>query len=66
MPTTIAVDEATRNQLMKLKHESGARSIDELLQTVLLEHRKLRFLKASELFRQRLGESGLSFEELVE
>ncbi len=50
---------------MILKQESGARSMDALLEKMLTEHRKLRFLDASALFNEKLRSSGLRFEDLV-
>lgn len=66
MPTTIAVSKETRDQLMKMKIDEGASSLDELLSTLIVEHRKLRFLEASEMFRKRLDEMGMTVDELLE
>lgn len=66
MPTSIAVSEETRKKLMKLKIDEDARSVDELLERMLVEHRKLRLLAASERFRKRLDDAGLDLEDLTE
>lgn len=50
---------------MILKQESGERSMDALLQRMLVEHRKLKLLEASALFNEKLRASGLRFEDLV-
>lgn len=66
MATTVAVSEETRKALMRLKLEEGKSSVDEVLQQLVVEHRKLRFRDASELFRRTLADQGISFEDLVE
>lgn len=63
--TTLAVSNDLRRRLMKLKIEEGAKSMDELLNQILMDHRKYRFLEASALFRERLTEKGITFEDLV-
>lgn len=66
MGTTIAVSDETRDRLMRLKLEEGARSLDELLGRLLVEYRRARFLEASRTFRTKLEKSGVRFEDLVE
>lgn len=65
MATTIAVSEETRKRLMRLKIDEGARSMDELLARMLVEHRKARLLEASAKFRASLRKAGVRFEDLV-
>lgn len=65
MATSIAVSEETRKRLMQLKLEEGSRSLDELLQGMLARYRKMKFLEASDLFRRRLADRKLRFEDLV-
>jgi predicted CopG family antitoxin len=64
--TTVSVSEETRRELMGLKHERGKGSVDELLQDLLVEYRKMRFHDAAGLFRERLSESDLDVEDLIE
>lgn len=66
MATTIAVSEETRDKLMKMKIDEGASSLDEVLSRLIVEHRKLRFLEASQMFRAWLDEAGLEPEDLLE
>lgn len=66
MSPTISVSEDTREQLMRIKLEEGKVSVDELLQEMLVEHRKIQFHKASDLFRRRLSDEGVASEDLVE
>lgn len=66
MTTTISVSEETRKRLMQLKLEEGARSVDDLLDKLLGQYRKMRFLEASDLFRTRLNRKGLRFEDLID
>lgn len=66
MATTVSVSEETRRKLMGLKLEEGKRSVDELLQELLIEHRKLKFREASELFQRKLTEEGIELEDLIE
>lgn len=63
--TTISVEEETRKRLMRTKLEEGARSMDELLSELLIDHRKLKFLEASAFFRERLKDKGVRFKDLV-
>ena len=65
MATTISVDDETRDRLMKAKIEEGARSMDALLRELLVDHRKMRLLTASALFRERLKDKGVRFQDLV-
>lgn len=65
MATTIAVSEDVRNLLMRLKLEEGARSMDELLAELLIDHKKMRFVAASATFRERLKDKGVRFQDLV-
>lgn len=66
MATTVSVSEETRKQLMRLKLEEDKASVDEVLQDLLVEHRKARFHEASELFRRRLADEGVALEDLLE
>ncbi|HEV8360460.1 MAG TPA: hypothetical protein VGR28_08415 [Candidatus Thermoplasmatota archaeon] len=65
MPTTIAVSEETRKRLMRLKIDEGSRSMDQLLDRMLTEYRKAKLLEASAVFRQKLRDQGVRFEDLV-
>lgn len=65
-PTTIAVSQETRKRLMRLKLEEGSRSMDQLLDRMLVEYRKARLLEASALLRQKMTEQGVRFEDLVQ
>lgn len=65
MATSIAVSDELRKRLMRLKIEEGARSMDQLVERLLVDHRKLRFLEASALFNERLRDKGVRFEDLV-
>lgn len=65
MASSIAVSEETRRRLARLKLEEGSRSIDELLDAMLIEYRKARLLEASATFRGKLREQGVRFEDLV-
>lgn len=65
MATTIAVSDDLRRELMRLKLEEGSRSVDELLRNLLVDHRKMKFLEASAMFRARMREQGIRLEDLV-
>jgi predicted CopG family antitoxin len=66
MATTISVTEETRTRLMQAKLAEGAKSMDELLSELLVDHRKMRLVEASGLFRERLKEKGVRFRDLVQ
>lgn len=65
MATTISVSEETRKALMRLKLEADARNLDQLVAQLLVDHKKLKFLEASALFRERLAAKGLRIEDLL-
>lgn len=66
MATTVSVSEETRKKLMRLKLEEDKASVDEVLQDLLVEHRKARFREESDLFRRRLAEDDVDLEDLLE
>lgn len=65
MATTISVSDATRRRLMALKLREGAKSMDELLQRMEADHRKLRLIEVSEKMRNRIKELGLEPKDLL-
>ncbi|GEM_PF-2843495 len=50
---TIALSEDTHKDLLRLKIEYGTSSSDKLLKKLIKEHKKLKFLAASDLFREK-------------
>ena len=45
--------------------QEQAKNIDEIINKLIVEHRKQKFRIASELFRKKLKESGITFEQLL-
>lgn len=65
MVTTVAVSPELVKELKLLKMEEGFASIDEVIEKMLVEYKKRRFLEASEKFRKRMKEKGLKLEDLT-
>ena len=59
MPKTISLSPETHRALQELKLEYNARSGEELLKRLLIEHKKMKLLQAASLFRERLGKKPL-------
>jgi len=64
MVTTISVSEETKKELTRLKIDLGYRSMDALLREMLAEVKHRRFEEASELFRKKLKEKGLTIKDV--
>lgn len=64
MVTTISVSEKTKKELDKLKIDLGRRSMDALLKEMLIETKRRKFENASELFRGKLREKGLTIKDI--
>jgi len=64
MATTIAVSPKIAKELKLLKIEEGYASLDEVVERMLAEYKKKRFLEASEKFRKRMEEKGLKLADL--
>lgn len=65
MSTTIAVSPEVAKELKLLKIEEGRASLDEVIEKMIIEYRKKRFLEASERFRKRMKEKGLKPSDLT-
>lgn len=65
MVTTVAISPELARELKLLKMEEGFASIEEVIEKMLVEYKKRRFLEASEKFRERMKEKGLKLEDLT-
>ncbi len=63
--TTIAIPLELRNKLVSLKMQEKYKNIAELIEMLYIEYRKQKFREASDLFRKKLNESGMTFDELL-
>jgi len=61
----VAISPELAKELKLLKMEEGLASIDEVIEKMLIEYKKRRFLEASEKFRERMKEKGLKLEDLT-
>ncbi len=66
MATTVSVSEQTRDRLIELMLDEGSTSLDEVIDGLILTHRKLKFRAESERFRRRLSNANLTIEDLTE
>lgn len=65
MATTISVSDETRRRLSQMKAQEGAKSMDELLNRMAADHRKLRLMEVSEKMRKRVKDLGLTPKDLL-
>ena len=65
MVTTVAISPELAKELKLLKMEEGFASIEEVIEKMLVEYKKRRFLEASEKFRERMRGKGLKIEDLT-
>lgn len=65
MASTITVSNELRRKLAELKLSLGYRSMEQLLTEILRDFEGKRLQRASELFRRRLKERGLTLEALA-
>lgn len=61
----MAVSPELAKELKLLKMEEGFASIEEVIEKMLIEYKKRRFLEVSEKFRERMRERGLKLEDLT-
>lgn len=62
---TIAIPEDLHKELMQLRIQKGNKNTAELIKEIVVEYRRKKFLEFSDLFKQKLRESGKSFDELL-
>lgn len=62
---TIAIPEDLHKQLVSLKLESANKNAAELIRELVMAYKKQKFLEASNLFRRKLAEKNLKFEEFL-
>ena len=65
MVKTISIPEDLHRELVYLKLENNKKNTAELVRSLIIAYKKQRFLEASNLFRQKLKESGKSFDEIL-
>ncbi|MHA1651768.1 MAG: hypothetical protein ACTSYB_16370 [Candidatus Helarchaeota archaeon] len=63
MPT-IAVSEAVKRKLNLIKSVGGYRSVNEILERLIVLYEKTEFLRASKIFREKLKENKLKISDL--
>lgn len=63
--TTITVRTETRDQLVAAKLEGRFRSLDALIEELLVDYRRLKLKETSALMRRRMKEKGLTLRDLV-
>ena len=62
---TVALSEETHRELLELKLKSKANSTDKLIHKLIVEHRKLKLLEASRLFRETADKKGLKIKDIL-
>lgn len=63
--TTIAIPIELRNKLIALKMQEKAKNIAALIEKLYIEYRKQKLNELSDLFRKKLKERGVTFDELL-
>ena len=66
MTTTIALSSKSHKELTLLKIEEGFKNMDELISDLIIEHKKNKLIRASEMVRNRMKELNLSLSDLIE
>ena len=65
MTKTISIPEDLHRKIIALKMQEGAKNAAELIEKLIVEYREKKFREASELFRRKLKESGMTFDEIL-
>ena len=65
MPT-IAVSEDVKKKLNSIKNVGDFRSVNEILENLIILYEKTNFLKASKIFQEKLKENQLKITDLCE
>lgn len=60
---TAGLSEKTHKELQKLKIESGAKSMEDLIEKMILEHKKRKLLESSFLFRKAVKKQRLKLSD---
>ncbi len=63
--TTISIKERTKKELKKLLEMYDAKSMDELIKTLIVQAKKDYINRFSKDFKKRLEEKGLTLEEII-
>ena len=66
MTTTVALPPEVVKELKLLKIEGNYRSLGEVVEKMLIEYKKKRFLEVSEKFKARMRKKGLKPADLIE
>ena len=62
---TIGISEEPHKELITLKLEENNKNADEIIKKLILEYRKIQFMKASLLFNQKLKEKNIPLKKLL-
>jgi len=62
---TIALPEEVYQELIELKVKQKEKTAAELITKLVIEYKKKKFIESSTIFKQRLKERKISFEELL-
>ena len=66
MTTTISISEQSHRDLSMIKLQEHYKSMDDMVHDLIIEHRKLRLIKASERLHSRMEVLGFTVEDLLE
>ena len=62
---SVVLSEETHKDLVELKLKEGIGSADKLVHKLIVEHRKQRLEKASQMFRDAMKEKGLTLKDIL-
>jgi len=62
---TISISEELHKEIVDLKLDEKKRNAGELLEELILEHKKMKFLEASTIFKKGLDKKKLGFLDLL-
>lgn len=63
--TTITVRRETRDKLVAAKLEGRFKSLDSLIEALLVDYRRQRLREASALMRRKMKEQNLTLKDLI-
>ena len=62
---SIGLSEDSHRRLVELRMQEGKKTAEDLINTLIIEYKKKKFLEASNLFNKGLKQSNTSFENLL-
>ena len=62
---TVSMPEDIHRRLVELRISEGDKTASDIINKLIIEYKKQKFLTASNLFKEKLSKKNISFEELL-